>query len=161
LLFRLAPSAPRIDATEFGLLPTPQTRYDGRSQEAWEKAKAEKKAKHKRGEYKKGTGAPGMMDLQRAVMMLPTPTATLGSHGGQVTASKARAGGTLVEHLSLMMLLTPTARAWRSGKASPETMARNSRPLNEVAAHGIRGSLNPTWVEWLMGFPEGWTDLEP
>ena len=22
------------------------------------------------------------------------------------------------------------------------------------------GSLNPAWVEWLMGFPEGWTDLE-
>jgi hypothetical protein len=22
------------------------------------------------------------------------------------------------------------------------------------------GSLNPTWVEWLMGFPEGWTALE-
>jgi len=20
--------------------------------------------------------------------------------------------------------------------------------------------LNPTWVEWLMGFPLGWTDLE-
>ena len=23
------------------------------------------------------------------------------------------------------------------------------------------GSLNPTWVEWLMGYPTGWTDLEP
>jgi DNA (cytosine-5)-methyltransferase 1 len=22
------------------------------------------------------------------------------------------------------------------------------------------GKLNPTWVEWLMGFPTGWTDLE-
>jgi DNA (cytosine-5)-methyltransferase 1 len=22
------------------------------------------------------------------------------------------------------------------------------------------GRLNPTWVEWLMGFPLGWTDLE-
>jgi len=22
------------------------------------------------------------------------------------------------------------------------------------------GKLNPTWVEWLMGFPLGWTDLE-
>ena len=25
---------------------------------------------------------------------------------------------------------------------------------------GNGGSLNPTWVEWLMGFPTGWTDLE-
>lgn len=23
------------------------------------------------------------------------------------------------------------------------------------------GSLNPEWVEWLMGFPAGWTDLKP
>jgi hypothetical protein len=23
------------------------------------------------------------------------------------------------------------------------------------------GSLNPTWVEWLMGWPLGWTDLKP
>jgi len=22
------------------------------------------------------------------------------------------------------------------------------------------GSLNPAWVEWLMGYPIGWTDLE-
>ena len=22
------------------------------------------------------------------------------------------------------------------------------------------GKLNPTWVEWLMGFPQGWTDLK-
>jgi DNA (cytosine-5)-methyltransferase 1 len=28
-------------------------------------------------------------------------------------------------------------------------------------AGGQGGSLNPTWVEWLMGFPEGWTDLKP
>ena len=24
----------------------------------------------------------------------------------------------------------------------------------------VGGQLNPTWVEWLMGFPLGWTDLE-
>ena len=29
-----------------------------------------------------------------------------------------------------------------------------------MASHH-RGSLNPTWVEWLMGFPTGWTDLKP
>lgn len=52
---------------------------------------------------------------------------------------------------------TPTARDWRSGKASEATHAKNSRPLSEQ----IGGSLNPTWVEWLMGWPPGWTDLEP
>jgi hypothetical protein len=24
----------------------------------------------------------------------------------------------------------------------------------------IGGPVNPTWAEWLMGFPEGWTDVE-
>ncbi len=24
----------------------------------------------------------------------------------------------------------------------------------------VTGQLNPEWVEWLMGFPLGWTDLE-
>jgi hypothetical protein len=52
---------------------------------------------------------------------------------------------------------TPTARDWKSGKASEATMERNSRPLSEQ----IGGSLNPTWVEWLMGWPIGWTDLKP
>jgi hypothetical protein len=32
--------------------------------------------------------------------------------------------------------------------------------LSMVVSQGS-GSLNPTWVEWLMGFPEGWTDLGP
>ena len=51
---------------------------------------------------------------------------------------------------------TPTSRDWRSGKASQATHDKNSRPLSER----IGGSLNPTWVEWLMGWPLGWTDLK-
>jgi hypothetical protein len=23
----------------------------------------------------------------------------------------------------------------------------------------LTGKLNPVWTEWLMGYPEGWTDL--
>ncbi len=49
---------------------------------------------------------------------------------------------------------TPTARDWRSGKASEATMARNSRPLSEQSG----GLLNPEWVEWLMGWPIGHTE---
>jgi hypothetical protein len=57
---------------------------------------------------------------------------------------------------------TPSARDWKSGHASEATHARNSRPLNEAVAKGQGcGQLNPAWVEWLMGFPLGWTDLEP
>jgi len=58
---------------------------------------------------------------------------------------------------AVLKCATPTAKDWRSGKASDATMERNSRPLSEQ----IGGSLNPTWVEWLMGWPLGWTDLKP
>jgi len=59
------------------------------------------------------------------------------------------------------MFPTPAARDWKSSNASPETMDRNARPLNETVTQGAGGQLNPTWVEWLMGFPLGWTGLDP
>lgn len=33
------------------------------------------------------------------------------------------------------------------------------RSFAEVSPRGRIGYLNPAWVEWLMGFPTGWTDL--
>lgn len=52
---------------------------------------------------------------------------------------------------------TPTARDWKSGASNLHGV--NARPLNEVVHRETPGPLNPTWVEWLMGFPIGWTDL--
>jgi len=49
---------------------------------------------------------------------------------------------------------TPNARDWRSGKGRQDN--GHSPQLPET----IGGQLNPTWVEWLMGFPLGWTDCE-
>lgn len=60
---------------------------------------------------------------------------------------------------------TPTARDADRGGLSEEvavqtlTHRMNGRGLNLTEALG--GPTNPTWVEWLMGFPEGWTDVEP
>jgi len=53
-------------------------------------------------------------------------------------------------------------RMWPTPDASPHKYrlqgdSQQSRSLNGI--HG--GKLNPTWVEWLMGFPLGWTDLKP
>jgi hypothetical protein len=56
---------------------------------------------------------------------------------------------------------TPSARDWKSSNASEETMNRNNRPLNETVTAGAGGQLNPDWVEWLMGWPIGWTALRP
>ena len=96
-------------------------------------------------------------EIMNALEMWPTSTASLGTKGGRVTPRKGREGGTLIEAVSARTeFATPTARDWRSGKASEETHCKNSRPLSEQ----VGGALNPTWVEWLMGFPKGWTDLD-
>lgn len=60
---------------------------------------------------------------------------------------------------------TATARDYKGGR-TPETLAKagrnetNSLPDAVNAQMGKTGSLNPQWVEWLMGYPEGWTDSE-
>lgn len=51
---------------------------------------------------------------------------------------------------------TPTAQDAKNNGA-PSQMARNTKPLNAE----VGGKLNPMWVEWLMGWPIGWTGLEP
>ena len=49
----------------------------------------------------------------------------------------------------------PTPRALMGGNKTDTGKCR----LEEVVGAG--GSLNPTWVEWLMGWALGWTDLKP
>jgi hypothetical protein len=51
---------------------------------------------------------------------------------------------------------TPTARDWKDNGKSPAELARNSETLASQAG----GKLNPNWVEWLMGWPVGWTDCD-
>jgi len=51
---------------------------------------------------------------------------------------------------------TPVARMHKDG-GNPSEYKRNEIPLAAQAG----GPLNPEWVEWLMGWPLGWTDLKP
>ena len=57
---------------------------------------------------------------------------------------------------------TPRCQMTRPVKARKEYEAGHNGNLEEVVAlTGVTGVLNPTWVEWLMGWPLGWTDLKP
>jgi hypothetical protein len=51
---------------------------------------------------------------------------------------------------------TPTAHMAKETNA-PSESERNTPTLAAQAG----GKLNPMWVEWLMGWPVGWTDLKP
>ena len=59
------------------------------------------------------------------------------------------------------LLPTPNARDWKDGK----TAGNRKSPGLGVVAHQLDtqtgGQLNPTWVEWLMGWPLGWSELKP
>ena len=57
---------------------------------------------------------------------------------------------------------TPQARDHRTGGADRWDNPERSRNLNDQAATlGNGGQLNPDWVEWLMGWPISWTQLDP
>ena len=56
------------------------------------------------------------------------------------------------------MFPTPTANEDAAGTPNGK-MQKMLGNCEEVRSQGT-GTLNPMWVEWLMGFPIGWTDLE-
>jgi hypothetical protein len=118
------------------------------------------------------------------------PTATdakASGAAGYSTESGRHAGTTLTDSAvrfpewgAHLLWPTASARDWKSGDASQETLERNSRPLNEIATAWARSHLgaltlpggpeclrydptlhrlclNAAFVEWLMGWPEGWT----
>ncbi len=55
----------------------------------------------------------------------------------------------------------PTPRASDSGGGGSAKREWKKRNLRDHVRQRNPGSLNPTWVEWLMGWPIGATDLEP
>ena len=65
---------------------------------------------------------------------------------------------------------TPCTRDYKGINASEgltrkDGKSRMDQLPNAVAYGGTqtpqKGQLNPSWVEWLMGWPIGWTDLKP
>ena len=91
-----------------------------------------------------------------AATMWTTPRAADGEKNMRTTdgAAKevARKGLAGVDLCSAVMFPTPCAT---DHKISSQPGQRRGQLTESVA---IGGQLNPTWVEWLMGFPLGWTD---
>jgi len=109
----------------------------------------------------------GGMDLQTAARLWPTPCATEARQGLQIRREGKK--GTQ-QSLSTAVRIWPTPCSF-DGKSLDTHLRSDATPTrsvllsqkiamfqeSEAAANG--GQLNPTWVEWLMGFPIGWTDL--
>lgn len=107
----------------------------------------------------------------------PTPQASDGTGGrNEMGAIRRQADGEKLQRPSGAKVTIPLGSAvraveeglWPTPKASPSgpDYARADREdsggddLATAAARTQKGQLNPRWVEWLMGFPLGWTDPE-
>jgi len=94
--------------------------------------------------------AQGGLPLSMAAGLLPTPRV---SRGADCPSERARKSPSL--EATVNMLPTPRATGYKDcGTEDPERMQ------SIQAVTGDTGPLNPPWVEWLCGFPIGWTDCE-
>ncbi len=102
-------------------------------------------------------GTKRQVDLQWLLRQrLPTPKGSAENYGRPRPNDRGD-----LQTAVLSLLPPPTARDWKSSHASEATSSANSRPLNEVVSGGQGGLLNPHFVEFLMGYPQGWTRLSP
>jgi hypothetical protein len=96
-----------------------------------------------------------------ASSLWPTPTTQEVEHpNAELTATGRRKSkdGKTSHSLGLAdavkMWPTPQARDYKGPSGRSLKGTERDLPM------AVGGKLNPMWVEWLMGFPTGWTDLE-
>ena len=185
IAYQLPPLALRTDATGFGLLPTPRA-TDGRSAGPGTKdASIIRRAQSGFGlnlaemtqalERKLWT-TPSASDASRGGTITanmtgtslaqqvktpqywPTPCASdqKWRYSTQEAAERRlKSGKQMPLEAAVHLWPTPVARDFRSPGRS--RMDRTGSKAGDCLPQVVGGALNPTWVEWLMGFPLGWT----
>lgn len=129
----------------------------------------------------KGKPSGNTPSLERQAKAWPTPTMMDSEQaGGQGCIANGKRGHSLHSQAT-QQWPTPMARDHRSGhavKSDEELWGKKGRPLERVAtafhcspqdppipsgtkSSSERRTLNPLFVEWLMGLPRNWTLAEP
>ena len=131
-----------ISATVSGLWPTPTTQDNIQTS----------------GQFTEKTGTT----LGYAARFWPTPSATDGQRSGVMTDSMTGQSLTQVVNTEARKSF-PTPTRWDyKGPNGPDGLIRkDGKSRMDQLPNVVGGQLNPTWVEWLMGWPQGWTDLKP
>lgn len=93
--------------------------------------------------------------LANAVKLWPTPVASDAKGSGPAGSKSAEDMKGRYLRAAVMYGTPTTTSAVRSKR-----FARNACQNPAKVAKADGGQLNPDWVEWLMGFPAGWTDTD-
>ena len=163
--YRLRRLVPRISEIGSSLWPTPRVavlagKAKATKTHGWDLPAAVKDSQEEqptrywptpRAEKVGGYSSPDYRPtLEQAVTMLPTPRSAGGERGGRGDLlAVARTG----KQSRRKTWRTPNASDWKN-------RGRRGKGQQIQLQTQTGGQLNPQWVEWLMGFPDGWTDLE-
>lgn len=159
-IYALPMSERRTDGKESGLWRTPAAHEPG--------VKAERLVPIEGGEpggmnrhFDKNTGRMAQIGLPQQVALREqwsTPTANDAKNS--LTDSQ-RGRGTLTANLVERLWPTPRTAGMCGGTGNWNQLKDKCESIEEARKMGAGngGQLNPTWVEWLMGYPLGWTDL--
>jgi hypothetical protein len=170
LYFRLVPSVPYIDGIGSGFVPTPDT-TTGAPNSGSNKRNGPKSLT----EYAELLPTPTASNTKAVHMRsegrpprsyLPTPTVSMlkGASVGALTRKDGRSiSNDRLDYAVLAAQLETTRDGLIPTPVSSDTGSRKHRYSQGGLAlsDSVGGQLNPPWVEWLMGFPIGWTDLGP
>jgi hypothetical protein len=134
---RLVPLAPLTGGTASGSLPTPDASVAnlGEGPETWYARREKLKDKGYNGN---GAGVPLSIAAQVGPRYRTWPTPTARDH-------KDTGENTNYAHLE------------KKSRLAGVVVMEGRRQSDAVAVPRVLGQLNPTWVEWLMGYPLGWT----
>lgn len=110
---------------------------------------------NKRGDFdvnEKRNGLPAAV-RKRA---FPTPIANDSTSGSD--AAGRQGGASLKQTIARTPWPTPMTQGLRGGSGAPKDLETR---IQEVWTQTGEDELNPEWVEWLMGWPLGWTSFDP
>ena len=113
------------------------------------------------------TGLDGGSNSRRALKkrLLPTPDASQrGPTKDYNPQAKSQSGRTLQSFAAKFPTPQASDNRDRGNMSNPSVQRRvaiGKQISLSQSVHPTSGQLNPTWVEWLMGWPLGWTDLKP
>ena len=108
----------------------------------------------------KGVGAQN--NLNDAVLRFPSPCATDYKGPGKSGTPRDRLDYAIERGITKSHAYPPPRTNNLCGGSGAWAQIQNNPNLTDEEKRGMTstgGSLNPDWVEWLMLFPIGWTDL--